>query len=119
MLAGDLPYNVYTKLYKSVVCPVIEYSGSTWGFKSCCCINAVQNRAMRVFLGVGKSTPTAALHEKLGWKQCISRQWSCIGRHVVRMPCTNSCTGRLNKRIELWASAYASPPCRNWFFVFA
>ena len=33
--------------------------------------------------------------------------------------CTNS--RRLNKRIHvaLWASAYASPRCRNWLFVFA
>ena len=116
-LAGGLPYNVYTKLYKSVVCPVIEYSASIWGFKSYSCINAVQNRAMRVFLGVGKYTPTAALHGELGWEPCISRQWLCIGRHVARKSCTNS--SRLNKRIALWASAYASPRCRNWFFVFA
>ena len=72
---------------------------------------------MRVFLGVGKYTPTAALHGELGWEPSISRQWLCIGRHVVRMSCTNS--SRLNKRIALWASAYASPRCRNWFFVFA
>ena len=38
-------------------------------------------------------------------------------RHVVRMSCTNR--SRLNKRIALWASAYASPRCRNWFFVSA
>ena len=59
---------------------------------------------MRVFLGVGKYTPTAALHRALGWEPCISRQWLCIGRHVVRMSCTNS--SRLNKRIALWASAF-------------
>ena len=108
---------VYTKLYKSVVCLVIEYSANIWGFKSYSCIKAVQNRAMRVFLGVGKYTSTAALLGELGWEPCISRQWLCIGRHIVRMSCTNS--SRLNKRIALWGSAYASPRCRNWFFVFA
>ena len=102
-LAGGLPYNVYTKLYKSVVCPVIEYSAIIWGFKSYSCRNAVQNRAILVFLGVGKYTPTAALHGALGWEPYISRQWLCIGRHV-RMSCTNS--SRLNKRIALWASAF-------------
>ena len=45
---------------------LIEYSASIWGFKSYSCINAVQNRAMRVFLGIGKYTPTAALHGELG-----------------------------------------------------
>ena len=61
-LASGLPYTVYTKLYKSVVCPVIEYSASIWEFKSYSCINTVQNRAMRVFLGFGNYTLTAALH---------------------------------------------------------
>ena len=98
-LDSGLPYNFYTRLYKSVVCPVIEYGASIWGFKSYSCINAVQNRAMRVFLGVGKYTPIAALHGELGWEPCISRQWLCIVLHVVRMPCTNS--SRLNKRIAL------------------
>ena len=38
-------------------------------------------------------------------------------RFNVRMSCTNS--SRLNKRIALWAPAYACPRCKNWFFVFA
>ena len=54
-LAGGLPYNVYTKLYESVVCPVIEYSANILEFKSYSCINTVQNRAMPVFLRVGKN----------------------------------------------------------------
>ena len=31
------------------------------------CINAIQNRAMRFFLGVGKYTPVAALQGEMGW----------------------------------------------------
>ena len=60
-LAGGLPCNVYTKSYDSVVYPVISYGAGIWGYKSYSCINAVQNRAMRFFLGVGKYTPVAAL----------------------------------------------------------
>ena len=64
-LAGGFPYNVFTKLYDSVVSPVINYGACIWGFKSCSCINAVQNRAQRFFLGVGKYT--SWLHYKVIW----------------------------------------------------
>ena len=47
LAGGLLPFNVYTKLYDSVVYPVINYGASIWGYKSYSCINAVQNRAMR------------------------------------------------------------------------
>ena len=42
-LIGGLPFNVFTKLYDSVVYPVINYAASIWGNKSYSCINAVQN----------------------------------------------------------------------------
>lgn len=51
---GDVPYNVFTKLYDSVVWPVIGYGAAVWGHKTFFCINAVQNKAMQFFLGVGK-----------------------------------------------------------------
>ena len=47
---GGMTYDVYSKLYDTLVWPVISYGASVWGTKSFSCINAVQNRAMRVFL---------------------------------------------------------------------
>ena len=35
---------------------MISYGAAIWGSKSFSCINAVQNRAMIFFLGVGKYT---------------------------------------------------------------
>jgi hypothetical protein len=43
-------------LYDSLVQPIIGYGASIWGYKSFSCIEAVQNRAMRYSLGVGKRT---------------------------------------------------------------
>ena len=54
---GGVPYDVFTKLYDSVVWPVISYSAPIWGFRSFSCIGAVHNRAMRFYLDVGKYTP--------------------------------------------------------------
>ena len=45
-----MPYDVYTKLYDTMVWPVINYGVSVWGIKSFSRINAVQNRAMRFSL---------------------------------------------------------------------
>ena len=38
---GGVPYNVFTKLYDSVVWLVISYSAPIWGFRSYSCIDAV------------------------------------------------------------------------------
>ena len=113
-LAGGLPFNVYTKLYDSVVYPVISYGASIWGYKSYSCINAVHNRAMRFFLGVGKYTPVAVLEREMGWEPSINKQWACIGRHFVRISKTP--ISRINKRVALWAYSKASRSCRNWFY---
>ena len=95
-LAGGLPFNVFSKLYDSVVYPVISYGGSIWGNKSYSCINAVQNKAMRFFLGVGKYTPVAAVEGDMGWEPSLIRQWSSIGRHLTRILRTPA--NRINKR---------------------
>ena len=114
-LAGGLPFNVFSKLYDSVVYPVISYGASIWGNKSYSCINAVQNKAMRFFLGVGKYTPVAAVEGDMGWEPSLIRQWSSIGRHLTRISRTPA--NRINKRIALWAHSKASHRCRNWFYT--
>ena len=113
-LADRLPFNVYTKLYDSVMYPVISYGACIWGCKSYSCINVVQNRGMRFFLGVGKYTPVAALEGEMGWEPSFIKKWTCIGRHFVRISRTP--LNRINKRIALWAHSKASPKCRNWFY---
>ena len=65
---GVVPYNVFSKLYETVVWPVINYSAPVWGFHSYSCIDAVHNRAMRFYLGVGKYTPNDAVAGDMGWK---------------------------------------------------
>ena len=113
-LAGGLPFNVYTKLYDSVVYPVISYGAGIWGCNLYSCINAVQNRAMRFFLGVGKYTPVAALEGEMGLEPSFIKQWTCIGRDFVRISFTP--LNRINKRIALWAHSKASPKCKNCFY---
>ena len=64
---GGLPYDVFYKLYESIVCPVIMYGAPIWGTECFSCIQAVQNRAARYFLNVGKYTLVAAVNGDTAW----------------------------------------------------
>ena len=75
---GGMPHNVFLKLFDSLVWSVISYGAAIWGHTSFSCINSIQNRAMRFFLGVGKYTPTAAVSGELGWQPAFIKQWTSI-----------------------------------------
>ena len=96
---GGFEYSAFTKLFDSLVMSVIEYGASIWGSKDFSCINAVKNRAMRFFMGVGKYTPNLALYGDMGWKPCIVSQWSFIFR--IWCTFTKMCNSRINKKIDV------------------
>ena len=93
------PDNFFTKLNDAVVWPVVSYGAAVWGFKSFSCMNAVHNRAMRYFLGVGKYTPNTALAGEMPWIPPLVRQWKTIALSWSRLSC--SFQSRVNKRIAL------------------
>ena len=64
---GGMPYKTYSKLYYSLVQPVLEYGAPVWAYKEHSCVKAVQHKAGRFFLGVGRYTPSAAVMGDLGW----------------------------------------------------
>ena len=112
---GGMSYDVFSKLYDTLVWPVISYGAAIWGSKSFSCINAVQNRAMRFFLGVGKYTSTAAVSGDMGWDPAFIKQWNCIGNYWSRM--SRMTVNRINKQVFIWADRMANRNCRNQTFV--
>ena len=48
---GGVPFDVFTKLYDSVIWQVMGYSAPIWGGRSFSCIDAVHYRALRFYLG--------------------------------------------------------------------
>ena len=106
--AGGMPYQVFTKLYQSLVQTIIDYGSAVWGHRSISSINAVQNRAARFFLGVTKSTPNAAIQGELAWTTPVENQWVTIGRQWCRL--LNMPNLRLTKRIFIWAKSQN----KNW-----
>ena len=71
-----MPYDVFTKLYDSMVWPVIAFGTAVWVDKTYSCTNAVQNRATRYILD--KYSSNAAVAEDMGWSQPTSRQWKSV-----------------------------------------
>ena len=57
-----LEYYRYTKLFQSSVCPILDYASEVWGYKKFPQIDAIQNKAIRIFLGVHKFAPIAAIN---------------------------------------------------------
>ena len=111
---GGIQYGPFTKLYESVVCPVISYSAAIWGTQSYSCINAVQHRAARYFLNVGRYTPNAAVNGDIGWTPMIAKCWKPVLTFWCR--CINMDAARLNRKIFCWSNSKMSTRCKNWNF---
>jgi hypothetical protein len=113
-IIGGMSYEVFTKLYHTLVNSVIAYSAPVWGFKSyTCIINAVQNRAMRFFIGTGKFTPVAALSGDMGWVPTCVGQWKVVCGYWHR--CCQWAVSDLRSKIFRWALHNAKyKKCKNW-----
>ena len=51
---GGLPFAVYTKLYDTLVWPILNYSAPIWGIRDYNVVNKLHNQACRFYLGVGR-----------------------------------------------------------------
>lgn len=71
---GGFQYDVYTKLFNSIIWSVIDYGASILGTKEFSCINAVKRKAMRFVMGVGRYNPNLTLYGDMEWKPCIAKQ---------------------------------------------
>ena len=60
-------YDTYTKLYHSGIVPILDYCSSLWGFCNLDKIDTVQNRAIRLYLGVHKFAPNLSINADMGW----------------------------------------------------
>lgn len=101
--------DTFKKLYDSCVTPVLRYSAGIWGFKQYTTCDNVQNKAMRIFMGVHRFCPTLALQGDMGWYPCTLLRRLDMLRMWNRL-CKMS-NDRLTKQIFLWDHSI----CRkNW-----
>ena len=111
---GGMPFETFSKLYDSLVQPIIDYSAGIWGTNSVPFIGSVQRRAERYFLGVGRYTPNAALHGELGWKSPEHRQWLSVFRLFLRLK--NMDKSRINSLVFDWSIRCTRAGIKNWGF---
>ena len=99
---GGMTWNVYHKLYTTMVEPVLFYGSAVWGYKSHRVINNVQNKAAKYFLAVGKRTSNTAVRGDLGLTSCYTKQkLSCL-RLKCKIIRVND--DRLISKVAAWAS---------------
>ena len=94
---GVFPFECFTKLYDSLVWPIIVYGSSILGTCKRSCIEAGQNRARRYFMAAGKYTPNIAVQGDMGWVPKSVKIWKSLGSRSVRF--RDMEVNRLNKRI--------------------
>ena len=112
---GGFPFGTFTRLYDYTVNSVISYGASIWGTREYSCINSVQHRACRFFLGVGKFTPNAAVEGDMSWIPVEVRQWNCVLRLWCRLKTMD--INRLNYKVYKWAEAMKTQT-KHWYYRF-
>ena len=74
----DVGFKTYTQLYNSMVVPISDYFAGIWGIRKFEQSHKLQNRAIRLFLGLGPKTPFCAIQGDMGWTSP-----SC--RHIIKI----------------------------------
>jgi hypothetical protein len=64
----------YSTLYNAGVIPILDYCSGVWGFSEFKCLEDIQLKAARYFLGVHKFCPIPAIEGDIGWVKCSTRR---------------------------------------------
>lgn len=106
---GDISYDCFKRLYDTMVQSVIDYGVSIWGHNRFPVIEAVQNRAIRFYLGLHNKCPVTAMYGDIGWTMPHVHQWKCITRDWLRSSKMDD--NRINKHVFKWA---VNSKYNNW-----
>ncbi len=97
---NGLDYTHYTQLYNSGVCPILDYWSEVWCFKQFKQIEAIQHKAIRIFLGVHRYAPLLAIDGDKGWSSCDTRRKVAMFRYWNRLIDVDD--SRLRKIVFKW-----------------
>ena len=110
--SGGFMFDVYTRLFNTVVMPIITYSAAVWGFNCYPSLQQIQNWAMRSFMGLGKVTPIAALQGDMGWTPVETNLKTEVLKCWHKL--CNMDKVRLPKQIFRWMGTLADKGNVNW-----
>ena len=95
-----LDFKTFEKIYFSTVVPITDYAAGVWGFKAYDEHDKLQNRAIRTFLGLGKSTCLLAMEAETGWLSPRYRRYCEIVRLWHRL--VNMDNNHLTHKVFQW-----------------
>ena len=98
-----MSYGVYTKLYTSLVEPILYYFSGIWGLTVSTKVNTVQNKTCRYLLWVGKNAASLATRGDMGWSDCLVNQRLETCHLLCKL--TNTQNDRIVKRIFMWSKS--------------
>ena len=99
--SGGMTNEVFTKIYESLVDPVPLCCAEIWCQSEQSIINTVQNRAMKLFLGVNKNTSNVGKLGDLDWKSCLTKQRIEVFRTYIRLESLSH--DRLLHKVHQWS----------------
>ena len=109
-----MPYQCFSKCYDANVQSTLNYGAPIYGTSAFSCIDAVQNRACRYFLELGKYAPNTTINGDMGWFMPQQKPWICVIRHWCKL--TNMDNTLLTKIIFKACSQMASSRCKTWVY---
>ena len=110
---GGLDYDTFTKVFDSTVIPIMTYSSGVWGYKVYDKLERLQYRAIRTFLGVGKTTPIPAICGDFGWTPIHIKQHCNIVRLWHRIVSMNA--HRIPHKIFMWDANFSHTHRCTWY----
>ena len=104
-------FDTFTKLYDSGVAPVLDYGSCIWGYGAHENVRSVQNRAIRLYLGVHKFASNLSISGDMGWVPRIVRRKIIILKFWNRLMHMNR--SRLTKKVFNWDKDSRAPTWCN------
>lgn len=97
-------FYTYTKLFNCGVSPILDYGSEIWGYRKFKEIDSIQNKAIRIYLGVHKFAPLAAINGDMGWSDSNIRRKIAMIRlwnRILKME-----PNRLPSKMLMWDLAH-------------
>ena len=95
-----LGYSPFTQLFQSYVDPILTYASGVWSAKKFSFPHAIQNRAIRMFLGVHRFAPNLAINGDMGCRSAYTKRRICMLRLWNKLCCMDN--DRLCKKVFDW-----------------
>jgi hypothetical protein len=99
------PYNVYETLYNSCVCSIMDYGHEVIGYHQYPASALLHSKAIRMFLGTGKSAPLCGLRHEMSWPEPRSRTQIKMLNFFFRL--SRLPDSRLTKKILLYDQEFS------------